>query len=94
MDCILNILNKIISVLERSNEDDWLKTFSNIYESYESLENDNEKAYYRRKILNVYGGMGSFSDLVLYDNNKVLYEENNELDALRKDLFEEIRRRL
>lgn len=94
MDCILNILNKIISVLERSNEDNWLKTFSNIYESYESLENDDEKAYYRREILNVYGGMGSFSDLVLYDNNKVLYEENNELDALRKDLFEEIRRRL
>ncbi|WP_420107405.1 DUF6966 domain-containing protein [Leclercia adecarboxylata] len=37
--------------------------------------------------LNLYGGMGSLNDLVLYRNGKVLMSENDELDQLRRDLF-------
>ena len=94
MDYISDILNKIISVLERSSEDDWLNIFKEIIKNYESLTNDDEKEVYRRKLLRIYGGMGSFSDLVLYKNNDVLHKENNELDELRKELFEELRRLL
>lgn len=36
---------------------------------------------------NLYGGMGSLNDLVLYRNGKVLMSENDELDQLRSDLF-------
>lgn len=93
MDDVLGILNRIISVLEESSEGHWLKTFDKISKNYETLTDD-EKIVYRRKLLRIYGGMGSFSDLVLYKNNKVLYKENNELDALRKDLFEELRKGL
>lgn len=93
MDNVLGILNRIISVLEQSSEGHWLKTFDKISKNYETLTDD-EKIVYRRKLLRIYGGMGSFSDLVLYKNNKVLYKENNELDALRKDLFEELRKGL
>lgn len=93
MDNVLGILNRIISVLEESSEGHWLKTFDKISKNYETLTDD-EKIVYRRKLLRIYGGMGSFSDLVLYKNNKVLYKENNELDALRKDLFEELRKGL
>ena len=93
MDYISDILNRIISVLAESSEGDWLRTLDEISRNYETLTDD-EKVVYKRKLLRIYGGMGSFSDLVLYKNNKVLYKENNELDALRKDLFEELRKGL
>jgi len=31
--------------------------------------------------------MGSLNDLVIYRNGKVLMSENDELDQLRRDLF-------
>ena len=93
MDYVSDILNRIILVLAESSESDWLKTIDEISRNYETLTDD-EKVVYKRKLLRIYGGMGSFSDLVLYKNNKVLYKENNELDALRKDLFEELRKGL
>lgn len=39
-------------------------------------------------ILSLYGGMGSFNDLILYRNGKLLGNENNELDALRSQLYD------
>ena len=93
MDYVSDILNRIISVLEESSESDWLKTLDEISKKYRTLTDD-EKVVYKRKLLRIYGGMGSFSDLVLYKDNKVLYKENNELNALRKDLFEELRKGL
>lgn len=41
-----------------------------------------------RKILGMYGGMGSLNDLILYKNGQPLIKENNELDALRTQLYE------
>lgn len=38
-------------------------------------------------ILSLYGGMGSFNDLILYRDGKPLVCENNELDALRMHLY-------
>ena len=45
------------------------------------------------KILSLYGGMGSFNDIVLYRNGIPLVSENNELDALRSKLYELCRAR-
>ncbi len=47
------------------------------------LEPDDTKHIF----LNLYGEMGSLNDLVLYRNGKVLMSENDELDQLRRDLF-------
>lgn len=93
MNYVSDILNRIISVLEESSESDWLKTLDEISKKYKTLTDD-EKVVYKRKLLRIYSGMGSFSDLVLYKNNRVLYKENNELNALRRDLFEELRKGL
>lgn len=37
----------------------------------------------------VYGGMGSFSDLVLHKDGKPLQVENDELEKLKNELFNE-----
>jgi hypothetical protein len=41
----------------------------------------------RSRILAMYGGMGSLNDLVLYRNGQPMVRENNELDALRSELY-------
>ena len=40
------------------------------------------------KILKLYGGMGSFNDLVLYKNGVLCKKENNILDELRNKFYE------
>lgn len=39
------------------------------------------------KIAVLYGGMGSFNDIVLYRKGQLLFSENDELHALRSQLF-------
>ena len=41
----------------------------------------------RSRILSMYGGMGSLNDLVLYRSGQPMIRENNELDALRSQLY-------
>jgi len=41
----------------------------------------------KREINGLYGGMGSFSDIVLYKNGVLLIEENNKLHQLKSELF-------
>ena len=36
----------------------------------------------------MYGGMGSFNDLILHKDGKPLGDENDELDKLRDELFQ------
>ena len=41
-------------------------------------------------IQSLYGGMGSFNDLVLYIGESPSVDENERLDKLRRQLFEEV----
>ncbi|MFN4364443.1 DUF6966 domain-containing protein [Chryseobacterium hispalense] len=41
-------------------------------------------------IKNIYGGMGSFNDLLLYKDGKVDIEANEKLSALREDLYKAV----
>lgn len=41
-------------------------------------------------IKNIYGGMGSFNDLVLNKDGKVDIEANEKLSALREDLYKAV----
>ena len=88
MDSMLVTLKKIITVLEDSDETDWLNSFKEITKDYENLTDIDNKRELKRELLGIYGGMGSFSDLVLYKDNRLLHEENNKLDLLRRELFE------
>lgn len=40
-----------------------------------------------REVLNLYGGMGSINDIVLYGNMGILVNENDEFNYLRTKLF-------
>jgi uncharacterized protein DUF6966 len=44
-----------------------------------------------RDVLRLFGGMGSFSDLVLQKNGKMPVHENAQLDKLRTAIFEAAR---
>jgi hypothetical protein len=41
-------------------------------------------------IKNIYGGMDSFNDFVLYKDEKVDIESNEKLSALREDLYKAV----
>lgn len=41
-------------------------------------------------IKNIYGGMGSFNNLVLYKDGKVDIEANKKLSILREDFYKEV----
>ncbi|MES2702451.1 MAG: hypothetical protein V4649_07425 [Bacteroidota bacterium] len=43
-----------------------------------------------RKVTHIYGGMGSFNDLVLHKDGRMVGADNDKLDMLREELFQEI----
>lgn len=53
------------------------------------LEKSEDNSVYR-KIISIYGGMGSFNDLVLYKNGILCRRENDSLSELRHGLYNEI----
>ena len=53
------------------------------------LEKSEDNSVYR-KIISIYGGMGSFNDLVLYKNGILCRRENDSLSELRNGLYNEI----
>jgi len=83
-DYCVEIFNLLISV----REDSWSKEFASIINGFE----DFEKSTLLHRIGKIYAGMGSFSDLVLYKDGALCFEENEKLDELRKRLFEELKR--
>ena len=83
---IIDICIEIIKILEIVNEKKWLLIFMNFIKE---LNHDGNKSIYR-EILKIYGGMGSFNDLVLFKDSKICKEENNKLDNLRQELYNEL----
>lgn len=79
------IIKEIIEVLEEAGEDNWKRTFQHYLKDYDTMELDSLK----RSIIRIYGGMGSFNDLVLSKDGKLCIKENNILDKLREKLFKE-----
>ncbi|MPT34533.1 MAG: hypothetical protein E2604_05495 [Flavobacterium sp.] len=76
----------IHKILMEVGELHWAKCFSNFISELEAAENHTVF----RKILSIYGGMGSFNDLVLYHNGTLCQKENEALSELRKGLYTEI----
>lgn len=90
---IMIILTQIIQLLESVNENSWVETLKNCRNDCGCVENEEEANDIRRKILSIYGGMGSFNDLVLGSAGNIL-PENKELDRLSTKLFETLRNQL
>ena len=86
---VTNILRDIHQLLVSNGAADWSKTINNFEISWESANSDEERKEIARRILSIYGGMGSFSDLVLFREMKVLIKENEYLDELRRELYNE-----
>ncbi|MGL3255855.1 DUF6966 domain-containing protein [Salmonella enterica] len=79
---IRSTINDIIIVLQDNNERYWV----NIFKEYlVLLDNDYEQCIHNMKTL--YGGMGSFNDLVLHKAGIPDKDENNKLDLLRHELY-------
>jgi len=74
---------QIVEILLKMNESSWVSIFNHFVSQLETTET---KELYR-DILNVYGGMGSFNDLVLYKDGQPCFKENEHLNKLRKELF-------
>ncbi|OAB78726.1 DUF6966 domain-containing protein [Cochleicola gelatinilyticus] len=81
-----DILKNILEIFRNVGEREWTSVFDNFLKEIEV----SDKKKLKRKILKIYGGMGSFNDLVLYREGRLCYKENVELDKLRKKLYNEI----
>ncbi len=83
MSDIKNIIIDILGILENSDDKEWVHTFQYFLSNIE----DNNIESIKNEIKTVYAGMGSFNDLIVYRNDQILINENNELDFLRKKLY-------
>ncbi len=87
---VKNLLDEIILLLLSVNEKNWCKPLKKIREEYE-LSTTSNKQRIITDIIGIYGGMGSFSDLILHKEGKVLKGESTKLDHLRRKLFDTIK---
>ena len=75
----------IANVLSSNDEDSWAKTFEKLSSE---LDFDCESSIFSLRKL--YGGMGSFNDIVLHKNGIPLIRENDELEDLRHKLYKQL----
>ncbi|WP_421831858.1 DUF6966 domain-containing protein [Limnobacter sp.] len=80
----------LITLLEKSEETNW-RYPCDLMLALNQCANDSERNYVRSQLKRIFGGMGSFSDLVLYKNARVLVVENNQLETLRRALYESLK---
>jgi len=88
---LLAVLVDLVALLSSASQGRYSKGISSIYDALWDAQGDRarEQAVIR-EILSLYGGMGSFQDLVLQDAHGVRPEQD-EFDRLRHRLFEEAR---
>ncbi len=76
------ILHRMILLLELSNINDWADCLKIISNQFARSPDDA-----KRKILSLYGGMGSLNDLLLQKDGVLFKKENEEFDTLKSKLF-------
>lgn len=81
---IKDILLEITELLETvDSECHWISILKRLYADHFS-----PWEYWLGEIRSLYGGMGSFTDLILRKNGVICEEENKKLDLLRGKLYE------
>lgn len=81
-DEIREALSALADLLAEAGETTWATAFEGLRNEFEI---DPEMVI--SKIHAIYGGMGSFNDIVLHKNGTPLYEENSLLSRYRKQLY-------
>lgn len=93
---IEHVIQKIIFLLKNNNCPDWVMVFKELLRDCNTMQEE-EVA---KKILTLYGGMGTFNDLsfqksykesVSEEERKILLNENDKLNKLRRELFDACR---
>lgn len=82
-DRVIDIFTEIAALLRVAGNDNWAKAFDNLRSEFEISP---EAA--RTEILRVYGGIGSFNDVILYRDGQPLWTENGRLSTLRTELYD------
>lgn len=79
---IKSTIDRIIRVLNANDASNWARPFEN-------LKRDLDIDYYSTvySLKSMFGGMGSFNDLVLHKDCVPLIKENNELSDLKDELY-------
>ena len=85
---IRDLLDSIAQLLRDHGETGWASALAQLEAEY-----DADPSGVRGKVLALYGGMGSFNDVVLYDaQGQMLCNENDRLHLLRTQLHAACRR--
>lgn len=85
---IQDLLIKLSEILKRNDEIEWSNFLINLYKESFFYEGKNYDHSFIIKIMNLYGGMGSFNDIILEKNGKPLIKENDEFHKLKQELYE------
>ena len=85
---LASLLDQISQLLASVGEGNWSTAFEEFSRRCGQIDGEKDRRVLEGEIRRIYGGMGSFSDLVLYSDGQVLVEENRRLEALRNELFE------
>lgn len=80
---IEDAMTRLSAVLRKAAQVRWANLIDSIQQE---LAEDPDQAISRT--LRLYGGAGSLNDVVLYRDGQPLFQENQELDALRTRLFD------
>jgi hypothetical protein len=83
METLKQILLEINALLKKHHSVEWSKSFDSFLTK---LDQQNIEVV-KKDIRGIYAGMGSFNDLVLYDNGTLCRADTIELDKLRTQLF-------
>lgn len=86
LDQLKSTIEEIITLLESVEETEYVQLFIHFRQQCEN-SNERDLLQLRTDIKKIYGGMGSFNDLFLCKNNKLLNWENGNLNNLRSKLF-------
>ena len=77
-----HLIQQIIFLLKKNESKRWVPIFKEFLHDCKTKQTGELV----KKILSIYGGMGSFNDLVIQRDHKILVKEDEQLDKLREEL--------
>lgn len=88
MKDLQKILLELTNFLNKYDEHEWRNVFARLYKESLQYTDSNYDRSFINEINGCFGGMGSFTDLVLHKDMKPLKKENDELEILKDQLYE------
>ncbi len=87
---IWELLSEMQSLLIVAGKTQWADSIEVLAKRFAVSSSSDEAKNVAREALQMYGGMGSLSDLVLYDEGRPSEEWNERFDVLRHNLYREL----